>query len=141
MSLSVHCCPTQVLRSFYVQPLDVHYFVHDSGPYMFPTAERLRSIFGYRNLVDVPCWAHLLNLVGEALFNQKMLPELQECMRLSRLLFARSPFWRRKWREHQMEVHAEEAKKVCFVTWACCCTIFPGTPQSTAKSQGHGPTE
>lgn len=64
----------QVLRSFYVQPVDVHYFVHDSGPYMAPMAERLRSTFGYRNLVDVPCWAHLLNLIGESLFNQKMLP-------------------------------------------------------------------
>ena len=117
----------QVLRAFYIQPLDVHYFIHDSAPYMGPTAERMRTIFGYLNMIDVPCWAHLLNKVGEVVFDGQLLPELSEYLRLTRLVFARSPFWRKRWVEHQQDMLKQENEKclLCNVgqilTWKSAC--------------------
>lgn len=79
----------KVLREFLVHPEDVVYFCHDSASYMAPAAERLRKDKGYKNLVDVPCWAHLLNLLGHIIFDLKLLPEMHEYMRLTKVLFAR----------------------------------------------------
>ena len=58
---------------------------------------------GYSNMVHVPCWAHLLNKVGEVLFDNKLLPELAEYLRLTKLIFSRSPYWRTQWVKHQQE--------------------------------------
>ena len=65
-------------------PKDVLYFVHDSASYMGPAAERLRTLLGYRNLIHLPCWGHLLNVVGSIVFDRKLLPELAEFVRLNR---------------------------------------------------------
>ena len=76
--------PFQGLRELYVQPKDVIYFIHDSASYMNPAAERLKQDFGYSNMVHVPCWSHLLALIGKPIFDQKLLPELSEYLRLSK---------------------------------------------------------
>ena len=105
----------------------------------FPCTEPLREEKGYKNLVDMPCWAHLLNRLGQVIFDGKLLPELHEFMRLVRLLFCRyafgevhvslvnslrSPFWRTQWvkyqkhaaecREKQMEQAKKENKNLHF---------------------------
>ena len=74
----------QVLRSFFIQPADVHYFVHDSASYMNPAAEKMRKDLGYTNMLDVPCWAHLLHRIGDVVFDKKLLPEATEYLRLTR---------------------------------------------------------
>ena len=48
---------------------------------------------GYCNLVDMPCWTHLLNKIGELVFDGKLLPELHEYLRLNHLIFARYAFF------------------------------------------------
>ena len=72
-----------------MQPKDVIYFCHDSASYMAPAAERMKKDLGYTNMVHVPCWAHLMALVGNVLFDKNLLPELSEYLRLTRyeLLF------------------------------------------------------
>ena len=67
----------------------MHYFVHDSAAYMEPAASRLKNELGYKNLVSLPCWAHILNKMGEVVLDGDTLVEMQEFMRLTRLLFAR----------------------------------------------------
>ena len=116
----------QVLRSFNIQPGDVHYFVHDSAPYMGPAAERLRTVLGYKNLVHVPCWAHLLDKIGRVVFDGQHLPELVQYLTLTRKLFARSPFWRTKWVEHQKGAHQEQEKLAERKVWmASCIALSP----------------
>ena len=104
----LHPFGLQVLRSFNIQRADVHYFVHDSASYMGPAAERMRSVLMYKNLVHVPCWAHLLDKIGRVVFDGHHLPELVQYLTLTRKLFSRSPFWRRKWIEHQQGAHDEQ---------------------------------
>ena len=114
----LHPFGLQVLRSFNIQRADVHYFVHNSASYMGPAAERMHSVLGYKNLVHVPCWAHLLDKIGRVVFDGHHLPELVQYLTLTRKLFSRSPFWRRKWIEHQQGAHDEQKqlaeKKVTF---------------------------
>jgi len=86
-----------VLRVYHVNCEDLRLFVHDSAPYMNPSAERLKSDKGYMNLVHLPCWPHLISLVPGAVFDSGILVEITELTRLVALLFARSPFWRTKW--------------------------------------------
>ena len=74
----------QALRSINIQPMDVLYFVHDSAPYMAAAGDRLRVVLGYKNLIHLPCWAHLLDVVGSVVFNQQVLPEYSEYIRLNR---------------------------------------------------------
>lgn len=45
----------RALREFLIRPEDVHYFVHDSAPYMASAAGKLQTELGYRSLVHVPC--------------------------------------------------------------------------------------
>ena len=92
---------------------------------MAGAAAKLRTQHGYTNMVDVPCWAHLLNRVADVVFDNMLLSELAEYFRLSRfvrccelkfsffrrLLFGRSPYWRTKWVQHQKEYIKEEEKK------------------------------
>ena len=73
--------PCQVLREFCVKLADVHYFIHDSASYMAPAATRMRADKGYANLVCLPCWAHLLNKVGEIIMDGDGLPEFAEYMK------------------------------------------------------------
>ena len=104
----------------HIQPKDVLYFIHDSASYMAPAARRLRDVLGYKHMVDVPCWGHILNLVGSTVFDQNLLPAFSEYIRLTRsvivmqlcalsfilftrLLFSRSPYWRTKWIQHQKD--------------------------------------
>lgn len=77
----------QGLRELYIQPRDVIFFRHDSASYMAPTGERMQKELGYVNMAQGPCWAHLLNIVGTSIFEQKLLPTLAEYLRLTR--FAR----------------------------------------------------
>lgn len=79
----------KVLRDFCINPEQVHYFMHDSASYMEPAAKRMRADKGYKNLVSLPCWAHILNKIGEVLMDGNNLVELGEYLRLTRLLFAR----------------------------------------------------
>ena len=59
---------------------------------------------GYCNLVDMPCWAHLLNKIGKVVFDGKLLPELHEYLRLNRLIFARHAFFALKVTCFQLQV-------------------------------------
>ena len=80
----------QVLREFYINPADVHYFCHDSASYMGPAAARMQKDMGYVNMLSVPCWAHLLNILGSVIFDQNVFPILQEYLRLTRFFFLRT---------------------------------------------------
>ena len=84
-----------MLRDFCIKAEDVHLFMHDSAAYMEPAATRLRVDKGYKNLVSLPCWAHILNKMGEVMMDGDSLIELEQYFRLSRLLFARFSlfFW------------------------------------------------
>ena len=53
---------------------------------MAGAAAKLRTQHGYLNMVDLPCWAHLVNRVGEVVFDNKLLPELAEYLRLTMYL-------------------------------------------------------
>ena len=79
----------QVLREFCINPEQVHYFMHDSAAYMEPAATRLRKDKGYKNMVSLPCWAHILSRIGEVVTDVDSFDELREYLRLTRLLFAR----------------------------------------------------
>ena len=73
--------------------MDVLYFVHDSAPYMAAAGDRLRVVLGYKNLIHLPCWAHLLDVVGSVVFNQQVLPEYSEYIRLNRCAIHAFFFW------------------------------------------------
>ena len=93
------------LYRFLVDPMNVISFVHDSAAYMPLAAQRMRYMRllliipffelshsmekGYKVMLDLPCWAHLLNRLGDVIFDAKLLPELDEYMRMIRLIFAR----------------------------------------------------
>lgn len=79
----------EVFRNFHVHPEDVRLFVHDSAGYMGKSAVRLRDQKGYTNLVHLPCWAHLIALVPQAVFDSGHLKDAGEFNRLVQLLFAR----------------------------------------------------
>ena len=68
----------------YIQQSDVILFVHDSAPYMGPAAERLIKELGYSNMIHLPCWAHLANIIGHVVFDKKLLPEVSSYLRLTR---------------------------------------------------------
>ena len=113
----------QALRELSIKPNDVIFFCHDSASYMAPAAECLQKVFGYSNLVHGPCWAHLLNILGNLVFDQKLLKTTDKYLWLTRykshlcwlyflfcdrLVFSRSPYWRTKWIEHQREKYDEQ---------------------------------
>ena len=104
----------EVLRSFHVHVDDVCLFVHDSAAYMGKAADRLLAEKGYTNLVHLPCWAHLIAPIPQAVFDSGCLKELKEFNRLAQLLFARSLYWRTKWlqfQQNEMKVwEADHAK-------------------------------
>ena len=144
----------QALREMCIKPDDVIYFVHDSASYMAPAAERLINVLGYSNLVHLPCWAHLTNIVDNVVFDRKLL-NWGKYLRLSRLLsfancqflsppslhraiFARSPFWRSKWIEHQtklIEKRKSEGDRLRATFRIACCMSHPQTWQSTSTPE------
>ena len=79
----------EVFRNFHVHPKDVRLFVHGSARYTGKFAVRLRDQKGYTNLVHLPCWAHLIALVPQAVFDSGHLKDAGEFNRLVQLLFAR----------------------------------------------------
>ena len=57
-------------------------------------------------------WAHLLDCIADIVFDQKMLPELTEYLRLTRVIFARSPHWRTRWWKHQEGAQKEYEERM-----------------------------